>query len=127
MSRPERYAAFTALTCIAGVLFFRLLTHVPDLAPSDAARIIEQAPELNRYARLVKVNDLRHMPASLSSQTLGKFTFTFLEAAPGAKPIEANVDFRYIGGKWYLNGFSYGCPADCHFVHVLDGPELHRP
>lgn len=56
----------------------------------------------------------------------GKFTFRYLNSPPGSPPIKADADFRYHEGKWYLNGFDYGCPGDCHFVDVHDGPDKKK-
>jgi hypothetical protein len=86
----------------------------------EAAEIISRAPEFNRYARLVEVESLHHEKDSMDSVTLGKFTSRYLHSAPSALLIEASVDF--IEGKWYLNGFHYGCPTDCRSVNVYDGP-----
>ena len=35
-------------------------------------------------------------------------------------------EIHFIEGKWYLNGFDYGCPKDCHFVNISDGPDKRR-
>jgi hypothetical protein len=98
------------------------INRIPDLSAAEAAEIISRAPEFNRYARLVKIESVHHEKESMDSQSVGKFTFLYLNSPADAPLIKANVDFRYHEGKWYLNGFSYGCPADCHFVNVSDGP-----
>jgi hypothetical protein len=98
------------------------INRVPDLSTKEAADIISRAPEFNRYARLVKIESVYHQKDSMDSVCLGKFTFLYLSSPAGAPLIEANVDFRYDEGNWYLNGFDYGCPADCHIVNVYDGP-----
>ena len=98
------------------------VTRVPDLSFSGAGEIISRAPEFNHYARLSQVERLVHEKDSGDSVTFGKFTFQYLNAPVDATLIEASVDFRYHEGKWYLNEFNYGCPRDCHFVNVYDGP-----
>jgi hypothetical protein len=102
------------------------VARIPDLAFSDAAEIISRAPEFNRYAHLIKVESLDHAKDSMDSVTFGKFTFQYLHAPADAAPIAARVDFRYHEGKWYLNQFDYGCPRDCHFVYVHDGPDKRK-
>ncbi len=99
---------------------------VPDLTLSRASGIITQAPEFNRYARLVRVERLDHAKDSMDFVTFGKFTFQYLNAPHDTPPIRADVDFRYHEGKWYLNQFDYGCPHDCHFVYVFDGPDKRK-
>jgi hypothetical protein len=94
----------------------------PDLSPREAADIISRAPEFNRYSRLVKVRSIDHLKDSMDSVSYGDFTFQYLNSPADAPPIEANADFRYLDRKWYLNGFDWGCPSDCHIVWVHDGP-----
>jgi hypothetical protein len=108
-----------ALTIAASCYMIR----VPDLPLAEAARIISRAPEFSRYARLVKVEAVYHMKDSMDSVSDGSFTFLYLNSPPDATPIKAEADFRYMEGKWYLNGFDYGCPGDCHMVNVCDGPD----
>ena len=118
-----------ATAAIAAVFFMAASScavRIPDLSFSDAASIISRAPEFNRYARLSRVESLDHAKDSMDSVTFGKFTFQYLNAPDGAPPIEASVDFRYHEGKWYLNQFDYGCPRDCHFVKVYDGPDKRK-
>jgi hypothetical protein len=98
------------------------VTPPPDLRGSEAAKIISQAPETNRYARLVNVERVDHMKDSMDSVSYGYFTFVYLNAPAKVSPIRGQADFRYIEGKWYLNGFEYGCPKDCHIVNIHDGP-----
>jgi hypothetical protein len=100
---------------------------VPDPLPSDVAGIISRAPEFNRYARLVQVERIDHQKGSLNGASTGRFTFHYLNSPTGGPPLEARVDLRYHEGRWYLNRFDYGCPADCHFVEVYGGPEKLRP
>jgi hypothetical protein len=99
---------------------------VPGLSFSDAARIISQAPEFNRYASLIKVERLDHAKDSMDSVTFGTFTFQYLSAPPNTPPIEARVDFRYHVDRWRLNQFDYRCPRDCHVVNVYDGPDKNK-
>jgi hypothetical protein len=70
--------------------------------------------------------NLDHWKGSVDSVTMGEFTFQYLNAAAGAAPIEASVDFRYHAGKWWLGSFDYGCPGDCRFVNVYDGPDKRK-
>jgi hypothetical protein len=95
---------------------------IPDLSSAAAADIVSRAPEFNRYARLVKVESVHHAKDSMDGVSFGKFTFLYLNSPSEASLIEATADFRYHEGKWYLNEFAYGCPADCHVVNVYDGP-----
>jgi hypothetical protein len=96
--------------------------HVPDLPVSTAEDLIRRAPEFNRYARLIRVEDVQHLTGSLDHTSLGQFTFRYLNASTDMPPIRADVDFRYWRGKWHLNNFSYGCPSECHTVDVYKEP-----
>jgi hypothetical protein len=49
-------------------------------------------------------------------------SFLYLNSPPDAPVIKANAEFRYHERKWYLNGFDYGCPTDCHTVNIYDDP-----
>ena len=107
------------------VLGCAISSPVPDLSRADAARIVSSAPEFSRYAKLEAVERLDHAD-SMDSVTFGTFSFVYLNSSPEAMPIKAKVDFRYHEGRWYLNEFDYGCPNDCHFVWVFDGPTKHQ-
>jgi hypothetical protein len=124
MSRSDIGAASVALACVTA--FSCYMIRVPDLPLAEAAKIISRAPEFNRYARLVKVEAVDHMKDSMDGVSYGQFTFLYLNSPSDAPPIKAQADFRYIEGKWYLNGFDYGCPKDCHFVDIFDGPDKTR-
>ena len=50
------------------------VNRIPDLSLAEAAKIISQAPEFNRYARLVNVESVKHMKDSLESVSYGEFT-----------------------------------------------------
>jgi hypothetical protein len=115
--------AFIGLLVLAGC---GVLAPIPDLSEAEAARLISGAPEFSQYARLVAVQRLHHSKDSMSDDTMGAFSFVYLHSSSDQSAIEAGVDFRYHEGRWYLNEFDYGCPRDCHFVEVYDGPEKHR-
>lgn len=100
---------------------------VPDLSISEAASIISRAPEFNGYARLISVKSIYNQTGSMQGVCFGEFTFSYSNSPVGAPVIDARVDFRYHGGKWYLNQFNYNCPHDCHIVDVFDGPAKHAP
>jgi hypothetical protein len=120
---------YIGVTCVAVAFVFSAncyVNRVPDLSPSDAVSLISRAPEFNRYARLVKVESIHHQKDSMEGVSFGTFAFLYLNSPADAPLIEATVDFRYHEGKWYLNQFDYGCPHDCHFVYVYDGPEKHH-
>lgn len=57
--------------------------YILDLSPVDTAELNSQAPEFNRYARLVVSN--------------GTFTFRYVNASTQTPAIKANADFRYWG------------------------------
>jgi hypothetical protein len=95
---------------------------IPDLSETEAADIISREPKFNHYARLVKVESVFHAKGSMNFASTGKFTFVYLDPSAGTGSMLADVEFRYQKGKWYLNRFDYGCPSDCHFIYVYDGP-----
>jgi hypothetical protein len=95
---------------------------IPDLSETDAAAIISAEPKFNTYARVVKVESLLHVQGSMNFVSTGKFTFVYLDPSTGTTPVLADVEFRYQQGNWYLNRFDYGCPNECHFIYVYDGP-----
>ena len=130
MKYIDLYRPHIGVTCVAIAFFTSVgcdVIHVPDLSVSDAASMISRAPEFNRYARLIKVESVDHQKDSMEGATFGTFAFLYLNSPANAPLIEATVDFRYQEGKWYLNEFDYGCPHDCHFVYVYDGPGKHTP
>jgi hypothetical protein len=51
--------------------------------------------------------------------------FFYLNSPSDAPPVKGQADFRYIEGKWYLNGFDYGCPTH-RFVNICDRPDKKR-
>jgi hypothetical protein len=124
MDCPQSTVATVVMALLTGSGCF--VARVPDISFSEAAEIISRAPEFNRYARLVKVERLDHWKDSMNSVTMGRFTFQYLNAPTDAALIEASVDFRYHEGKWWLGSFDYGCPSDCHFVNVYDGPDKRK-
>jgi hypothetical protein len=87
----------------------------------EAGQIVSNAPEFNRYARLVAIDEVRTIKDS-EDRAVGRFRFVYLNSPLESKPIEATVDFHFVEGRWYLNLFDYGCPSDCHRVDVYDGP-----
>jgi hypothetical protein len=95
---------------------------IPDLSETEAAAIISREPKFNQYARIVKFESLFHAKGSMNFASTGKFTFVYLDPSAGTGPVLADAEFRYQSGKWYLNRFDYGCPAECHFIYVYDGP-----
>lgn len=95
---------------------------IPDLRQDEAAEIISQSPKFKQYARLTEIQSLFHAKKPMDYAETGKFTFRYLDAPPGSNPVLADVQFRYRQGKWYLNQFDYGCPNECHFIYVYDGP-----
>jgi hypothetical protein len=116
------------IVCIAAAILALIIGyvgHAPDISLSDAAGIISRAPEFNRYARLVEVESIYPQKDSMAGVAFGKFTFLYLNAPINSPLMEADVDFRYHEGQWYLNQFDYGCPTDCHSVEVHDGPDKH--
>lgn len=121
MSRSHTGSLFLVLASVIAASCY--VSRIPDLTLPEAAEIISRGPEFNRYARLVAVESLHHEKDSMDSVTFGKFTFRYLNSQDNAPLIEARVDFRYHEGKWYLNGFYYGCPTDCRDVNVYDGPD----
>jgi len=124
MDRPISTAATVAAAFLMGAGCFT--ARVPDVSSLEAAEIISRAPEFNQYARVVKVEHLDHLKGSMDRTTMGEFTFQYLKAPADAALIEASVELRYHEGKWWLNGFSYGCPSDCHSVDVFDGPDKRK-
>jgi hypothetical protein len=124
MGRSYIGVVYVALASVIAASCY--INRIPDLSLAEAADIISRAPEFNRYARLVNVESVDHMKNSMDSVSYGEFTFLYLNSPSGAPPIKAKADFRYIEGKWYLNGFDYGCPTDCHVVDVIDGPDKKR-
>jgi hypothetical protein len=115
---------FTPAVLAIAILACR--TPVPDLSPDEARDIISREPKFNQYARLVEVQALFHARKSMDYSTTGKFTFRYLDASPDSTPVLADVQFRYHEGKWYLHQFDYGCPTECHFIYVYDGPPQKR-
>ncbi len=109
-----------AVAAVFGIVLLRNLNRVPDLPPVKAADLISQAPEFNRYARLVKVEEIFHEKNSMNEASNGQFTFKYLNSPADAAPIKANADFRYWDATWHLNQFDYGCPSDCHIVDVYN-------
>src|SRR5512143_4167271 len=99
------------LVCLALAAWpaIHYLTRIPDLHPSEAAKIISHAPEFNRYARLLNVERVHHLKDSMDTVSYGTFTFIHLNAAPGVSPIKGWADFRYRDGAWHLIQFDYGC------------------
>ena len=124
MGRLHLGVVCLSLACVIAASCY--ITRIPDLPSREAAKIISRAPEFNRYARLVNVERVDHMKDSMDSVSYAEFTFLYLNSPSDAPPIKAQADFRYIEGKWYLNGFHYGCPTDCHFVNICDGPDKKR-
>jgi len=94
--------------------------YVSNLPPSDAGRLISQAPEFNRYARLVRVESLYQGKDSMKRSADGQFTF--YQLASGSPVISARVHFSYWRGAWHLSNFDYGCPGNCQFVQVYNDP-----
>jgi hypothetical protein len=100
---------------------------IPDLTVSGASALISQAPEFNRYARLLRVERVDHLKDSMDSVSFGLFTFVQLNSRQDALPIKGWADFRYWDREWHLNEFDYGCDhsgidpgmraTDCHIVH----------
>jgi hypothetical protein len=95
---------------------------IPDLSAAEAAEIISREPKFNQYARIGEVQELFHAKKPMDFAETGKFTFRYLTAGPDSAPVLADVQFRYHEGKWYLHQFDYGCPNECHFIYVYDGP-----
>jgi hypothetical protein len=117
LKRRWLFAAL-GISLVSGMMGCRSAVRVPDLPLVTAADLVSQTPEFNRYARLVKVEDVFHAKDSMESVSYGHFTFQYLNSPSNAIPIKANADFRFWDGTWRLNGFDYGCPSDCHFVEV---------
>jgi hypothetical protein len=124
MGRLQMGKAYVAMAAVIGATCY--INRIPDLSSTDAADIILRASEFNRYARLVQVESIHHAKKSMDFVSFGRFTFRYLNSPADAPPIEANADFRYHEGKWYLNQFDYGCPRDCHIVDVNDGPDKRK-
>jgi hypothetical protein len=128
MRNTDRYVAqLVTMACI--VALFVLASQcdrrrIPELSKTEATEIISRAPEFNRYARLLTVDQLLDSnDDSMAGVTYGKFTFQYLGAPADAPLIRGDLDFRYQEGKWHLNGFTYDCPGKCKTVHVYDGPD----
>jgi len=105
---------------VLGLATIWYVSHIPDLPPAKAAELIEQAPEFNRYARLVKVQNLWHYKGSMHTMSEGEFTFQYLNAPAGELPIRAKADFRYWEGAWHLNEFEYGSQSEWRRVGIAD-------
>ena len=127
-SKVNRQSIIIAVL-VAPVLLFTLYcraTEVPDLPSDEAAKLLSQAPEFNRYARLVSVGALNHPGDSMQGMAEGEFTFRYLNAPSKSAPIQADAQFSYWDGAWHLGQFSYGCPGvhldDCRIVHVYNDP-----
>jgi hypothetical protein len=92
----------------------------PDLTEPEAARLISRAPELNRYAQLLTVDNTTRDGDSLRNCCYhGQFTFRYLNAETGAAPIKAYAEFRYYDREWHFTSFEYGCPGtQCQSVVV---------
>jgi len=97
----------------------------PDLMAPAAAELISRAPEFNRYAQLLTVDNTTRDGDSLADCCYhGYFTFRYLNAEAGATPIKAYAEFRYYDGVWHFTGFNYGCPGSrCQSV-VVAAPAL---
>ena len=81
----------------------------PDLTSEVAAVLISNAPEFNRYAKLVRVDSLTRQGDSLAECCCyGFFAFSYLNAPSDAPTIKAYADFRYWDGTWHFTGFDYG-------------------
>jgi len=107
-----------ALTVIGRVVI-AYLTYVPDLSLEKSAELISHVPEVNNYARLVRMESLYHLKGSTNRTSLGTFTFQYLDAPTGVPTIKANADFIYMDGRWRLDEFYYKCPGtDCQIVDV---------
>ncbi len=124
----KRQPIITAVL-VAPVFFLMLCckaVRVPDLPRDEAARLISQAPEFNKYARLVSVGDLNHPGDSMEHSTDGPFTFRYLKSPADAPPIQASAQFAYWNDTWHLSNFSYGCPGvhldDCRNISVHNDP-----
>jgi len=61
------------------------LARVPDLSLSDGAKIISRAPEFNQYARLPRMERIRHFKGSMDHTSVGDFTFQYLNAPPAIR------------------------------------------
>jgi hypothetical protein len=118
----RRLPAILAITVVVGLAAIYYSGYIPDLSEADGAGLISRAPEFNRYARLIKVENIFHYKHSMDSMSEGTFLFRYWNATAEAPPIKAKADFRYWDGSWHLNTFDYGCPSDCHSVQVDNGP-----
>jgi len=107
---------------VVGIAAIEYADYIPDLSLVNATQLISGAPECNRYARLVKMEDLFHFKDSMDGMTRGTFLFRYLNAEDDASPIKAKVEFQYWDGEWHLTRFDYGCPSDCHIVDVNNDP-----
>jgi hypothetical protein len=96
----------------------------PDLAAPAAADLISGAPEFNRYAQLLSVDNTTRDGDSLADCCYhGYFTFRYLNAPSDATPIKAQAQFRSYDGVWHLFNFTYGCPGSgCQTVWVQTPP-----
>lgn len=99
--------------------------YVSNLPVSDAERLISQAPEFHRYARLIRVGSIYQGKDSMKRRADGNFSFNYLDRPGNSPAISGRAAFFYSRGAWYLGDFDYGCPDDCHSVQVYIEPEDH--
>jgi hypothetical protein len=113
-------------TMLIASMFAALLTLMtackpvsPNLTTAEAAELISQAPEFNRYAQLLTMDSAARDGDSMADCCYhGYFTFRHLNAEFGVPPIRAYAEFRYYDAVWHVSDFSYGCPAKCKSVNV---------
>jgi hypothetical protein len=133
MRRPHTGLILVCLV-LAACPAIHYLTRIPDLPRSEAAKIISNAPEFNRRARLLSVERVLHLKDSMDSVSYGLFTFIHLNSAPDTPPIKGWADFRYSDREWRLIQFDYGCnhrgldatmqgTMDCQSVDVDNPPK----
>jgi len=96
--------------------------YVSKLPVTEAERLISKAPEFGRYARLFRVESVHPGQGSLKRSADGQFYFNYLDAPSRSPVISARVHFAYWRGAWHLSNVDYGCPGDCHSVHVYNDP-----
>jgi len=100
---------------VVGILAVcNIAIRTPDLSAATAADLISRAPEFNRYARLVKVQDITHGKDSMAFESFGSFTFRYANSPADVSPLKAWAEFQYRDGKWHFTQLWYGQHSVTH-------------
>jgi hypothetical protein len=112
MKSRARKASWACLLTIS-VILSACGPETPDLSPTQAAQVISHTQEFKHSYTLVKVLSTTRGTGSLNESYTG--TFTFRENS-STSIIQAEADFQYFKGRWYMTNFWWGHSADTKMV-----------